>query len=184
MGKQTFFLTEDESTKLVRRLKKRHNRSPLDIAKTLDGDGARKCGFLSAFAECGNISLAARTVAVSNKQVKRWRKNDQAFKRLYAEAEEYSIAMLEQEARRRAFNGVKKRVLYKGEPVMVSEDPNDPDSELVPLFEVSYSDDLMKLLLKAHKPEKYRENVDVTSKGETISYKQEKRLKGVSVDDL
>lgn len=53
---------------------------------------------------------------------------------------------LEQEAIRRAVDGTNKPVFFQGEIVG---------------FEKEYSDTLLVLLLKAHKPDKYRERSDV-----------------------
>ena len=71
------------------------------------------------------------------------------FRRLWEEALEQAMDLLEGEARRRA-TGVKRDVWYAGEKV---------GSESV------YSDTLLIFLLKAHRPAKFRDNVKVEHPG-------------------
>lgn len=179
---RALFLNEKATRRLLKKVRQRHNHDPLAIADQLDGDKARKCAFLSAYSECGNIALSCRACGLAGGAVvKHWLKNDRGFKKLYKQAEEYAIANLEHEAHRRAVHGTTKLVTYKGQPVYVPEDLFDPQSKLVPLLEKQYSDDLLKLLLRARLPHKYGSQLDLTSKGDAISYKT---LKGVSADEL
>lgn len=60
------------------------------------------------------------------------------------------VSALEDEAHRRAFDGVDEPVFYKGEDCGAVK---------------KYSDTLAIFLLKAHAPEKYRERQDLTVKG-------------------
>lgn len=70
------------------------------------------------------------------------RNTDEAFKQAWQEAAEIGTEMLEQEAARRAYHGVLEPVFYKGEECGQVR---------------KYSDTLMIFLLKARKPEKYRD---------------------------
>ena len=103
---------------------------------------ARKRAFLDSFRLSGNVSAAARAVKVERHRPYVWAADDAAFKAAWAEAEQESIDRLEKEARRRAEDGCLEPV-YQG-------------GKLVGHKQV-YSDALMMLLLKAHRPEKYRE---------------------------
>jgi len=181
----SFFLTRRQSRKQLRLLRQRHKQNQLLIAKKLNGNRALKCAFLSAFSECGNIALSCRACGITKfGKIKAWRKYDKAFNKFYVQAEEFAIANLENEARRRAIHGTARVVTYKGQPVYIPEDLFDPDSKLVPLIEKQYSDELLKLLLRGHMPAKYGSQVDISVGGSNLAYKQIKQIKGVSVDDL
>lgn len=73
------------------------------------------------------------------------------YKTAFAESEIIAARTLEDEAVRRAHQGVRKAVRYKGKVVG---------------YEHEYSDTLMSLLLKGSQPKKYRDNssVEVTGK--------------------
>ncbi len=71
-----------------------------------------------------------------------WRKEDQEFANEWDAAEALGTDLLEDEARRRAAQGVDEPVFWKGE---------------VKGFVRKYSDVLLIFMLKARRPEKYRE---------------------------
>jgi hypothetical protein len=115
----------------------------LILAGTLDEK--RKHIFLRVLAETANLKLAANAAGYKNTAaINKARKNDAAFDAAVIEAAEAAADMLEAEAVRRATQGVKKNVFFKGEKI---------DEE------INYSDSLLALLLKAAKPEKYSERV-------------------------
>lgn len=111
----------------------------LKLAGTLDEK--RKHIFLRVLAETANLKLAAMAAGYKNTAaINRAKKDDPAFAGAIMEAAEAAADMLEAEAVRRATEGVKKNVYFKGEII---------DQE------VTYSDSLLALLLKAAKPDKY-----------------------------
>ena len=69
----------------------------------------------------------------------------------FAEAREQATQTLEDEAVRRAVEGVRRPVLYRGKQVHVLGEP---------LFEIGYSDELLIRLLEAFNPEKYCRRVE------------------------
>lgn len=103
--------------------------------------------FLAVLIETGNVSEAARAVNVSRNAVYLLKERDVGFAKLWDEAVETSIDALELEARRRALHGYEKPVWYKGEQVGTMTE---------------YSDRLIELLLKAHRPNKFRERVELS----------------------
>ena len=114
-------------------------------------------GFLVALAEYGNVSKAAKKAKVSRPVIYEERSTNPEFAGAWARALKIGTDALEDEARRRAFEGVKrtKGIYYLGEEI---------GHETI----VEYSDTLMIFLLKAHKPELYREtsrnyNLDLSS---------------------
>lgn len=101
--------------------------------------------FLAVMTETGNVSEACRVVNVSRNAVYRLKGRDITFSDLWNEAVDTSVDALEIEARRRAIRGYKKPVWYKGKQVGTITE---------------YSDRLLELLLKAHRPDKFRERVE------------------------
>lgn len=108
--------------------------------------------FLSALAESANVTLACRAAEIGRTAVYVLQKKDTAFALAWADAIEEAADLLEAEARRRAESGVLEPVFYQGMKVGSIR---------------RYSDPLMVLLLKAARPEKYRERLDqqITGKG-------------------
>lgn len=103
----------------------------------------KKRAFLAAYAECGNVTRAAEIAGVSRRSHVDWMK-DESYAEAFRAAEEHAADRLEQEARRRAIEGVDEPIFYKGERCGVVR---------------KYSDTLLIFLLKGARPEKYRENV-------------------------
>ncbi len=103
--------------------------------------------FLEVLARTCNVTHAARTAGISRSRVYDIRKEDAEFAAAWDNAIEEGADALELEARRRALEGVKEPVFYKGE---------------VCGHVLRYSDTLLMFLLKAHRPEKYRERYQAT----------------------
>ena len=105
----------------------------------------KKAAFLAALAEVGNITQAAEIAGIDRKTHYIWMKNDPDYSAAYEAAMEQAADRLEQEARRRAVEGVAKPVFYQGRQVGVVQE---------------YSDTLLIFLLKGARPEKYAERYD------------------------
>ena len=93
---------------------------------------AKKRAFLRAFRESGSITHAALAAKVSRRQHYNWLKDEQYVK-FFDDAKEEAADLLEEEARRRAVDGIQQPVYYKGEQI---------GTRLV------YSDTLLIFLLK------------------------------------
>jgi hypothetical protein len=102
--------------------------------------------FLAALAQGHTVTAAARTAAVPRSTAYAWRESDPEFAKQWEDAYNAGTEAFEQEARRRAIEGIERGVYYQGERV-------DTQRE--------YSDTLMMFMLKARAPEKYRERLDV-----------------------
>ena len=75
-----------------------------------------------------------------------------AFAKAWEEAMDVSCDLLEEEARRRAYEGLERKKFNRsGKPI------KDPATRRQ-YVEREYSDTLLIFLLKAHRPDKYREN--------------------------
>lgn len=107
--------------------------------------------FCAALAETGVVAKACHAVDVSRVTAYKWRDEIPEFAEAWDKALRIGITALEDEAHRRAFDGVQEPVFHQGLEVGAVR---------------KYSDTLAIFLLKAHAPEKYRErsNLEVTGK--------------------
>lgn len=101
-----------------------------------------KRAFLESFRLCGNVTVASKVVGVERHTVYTWQEHDPAFVIAYQQAEIEATEVLEEEARRRAVDGVERPIYHAGKVVGHTRE---------------YSDVLLIFLLKARKPGTYRE---------------------------
>ena len=113
--------------------------------------------FLEVFANTCNRAEAARAANVSESSVDKYRRSHAAFGLAYVEAEKIAVEKLEGIVLRRAAHG-DRRLKFNPKTGAPYVDPATGK----PYEEVEYSDTLQIALLKAHKPERYREKLDVT----------------------
>jgi hypothetical protein len=102
--------------------------------------------FCAALAESCNVGKACAAIDVARVTAYKWRAEVDGFRGAWDEALEIGVSALEDEAHRRAFEGVDKPLMHQG---------------LVATVVREYSDTLAIFLLKAHAPEKYRERSEV-----------------------
>lgn len=108
-----------------------------------------------------SVSGSAEAAGIARKTIYLWRSADPAFVADEQAAYEAGIDALEDEARRRAYEGVDKPVYQKGERVGLIRE---------------YSDTLLIFLLKGGRPDKFRERQDVNHSG-TVGM-------SITIDDL
>ena len=101
---------------------------------------------LVALAETGNVTEAALAAKIDRCTHYKWLNADPAYVESAAEAMEQAADHLETEARRRAVDGVSEPLMYQGIKVG---------------HVLKYSDTLLIFLLKAVRPEKYRDHYHV-----------------------
>lgn len=107
----------------------------------------KRSEFLAALETSGgNVTDAAKTAGFSRRAAYEWREDDAEFAAEWDEAVEAGTDQLEQEARRRAYEGVDEPVFYQGAECGTVR---------------KYSDTLLIFLLKGRRPEKYRERVQI-----------------------
>jgi hypothetical protein len=116
------------------------------MAVTKDTAKKRREKFLLALAECANVTKACVTSGLLRRTAYRQREADEAFAGAWDKALDEGAGILEDEAVRRAYEGTLKPVFYKGEECGAIRE---------------YSDTLLIFLLKAHKPEKYKDRQHV-----------------------
>ena len=106
--------------------------------------------FVERLAATGNVTEAARSVGRSRSGAYRVKDNDEAFSEAWDEAVGIATDALEAEARRRAVEGVQEPVFYQG---------------AVCGHVVRYSDRMLELLLRGHRPEVFRDRQSVEHSG-------------------
>ena len=116
-------------------------------ARAYKFDDERRAIFLHVLEQHGQTAKAARAAGVSATTAYDHRNRDKDFNEAWAEALEHFRDRLEVEAYRRAVDGVDEPVYQQGMEVGVVR---------------RFSDSLLTLLLKGHRPERYRERVDQT----------------------
>lgn len=113
-----------------------------------------KATFLDELGRSGNVLLATRKAGVSRTQVYRSRREDATFADQWDDAIDEAVDLLEAVARGRAVNGTDKPVYHRGVAVGTVRD---------------YSDILLMFLLKAHRPERFRDSYDLAKAVDAIT---------------
>lgn len=102
----------------------------------------RQARFLMAFMRLGRVTKAAEEAKISRETHYDWMRSDPTYAAEFRKAEEVVTGQMEDEAYRRAVEGTLKPVTIAGVRVDVNE----------------FSDTLLIFLLKARRPDKYREH--------------------------
>jgi hypothetical protein len=110
--------------------------------------------FLIALAGSGNVLVACKHARVSRVSAYRHRAKYPNFRKKWDTAIEESVDLLEIEAQRRAVKGTDKAIWYQGKHVGTVKE---------------YSDTLLIFLMKANRPEKYRDNFDLSKLTEQLA---------------
>ena len=106
--------------------------------------------FLGALALGASVTSAAKAAGVDRRTVYKWREKDESFKQEWIDHVDMGADVLEDEATRRAVDGVKRPVYQGGRRVG---------------FVREHSDQLLMFLLKGRRPEKYRERQSLEHSG-------------------
>ena len=107
--------------------------------------------FLEVLARSSSVTEAARAVGLTRQEACRHYDQDEAFAAAWRSALDEATDRLEQEARRRALEGSEEPVFYHGKECARVR---------------RYSDSLLLALLKAERPEKYKDRVASELSGE------------------
>ncbi|TKD50208.1 terminase [Sphingomonas baiyangensis] len=109
--------------------------------RTVRTDRARET-FLKTLRETCNVSEAARAAGIGRRTAYEWREADETFAANWQDAEDEAADKLEREAWRRAVEGTDKPVTFQGAITATYKE---------------YSDRMLEILLKAHRPDKFVE---------------------------
>jgi hypothetical protein len=139
---------------------------------------SRQSAFLAAYGITGRLAHAAAACKIERDMHYRWLANDPEYPALFEAAKARAVQSWEDEAVRRAVEGVFEPNKFKGEfvyPVVGYEvdavtglpDRDRPIFGKKPLGVMKHSDGLLEFLLRGGKPETYRDrgSVEVTGAG-------------------
>jgi len=146
-GTELAVLADSQSqthTRYAKATVRRRTRAAVRKAIT---DEVQQERYLAALPKLMVVSAALKAAGVGMGVLARWREQDGAFLVRETEARSAIADTLEAEAIRRAFKGVRKPVYQGG---------------LLAGYVTEYSDQLLVLLLKAVRPERFRERSEVT----------------------
>lgn len=123
-----------------------------------DIEDGRKRAFLTALEETGNVRRACHVARVGRSSHYRWLADDPAYREAVKIAKEVAADRLEDEAMRRAVEGVEKPVgWYQGRPGGYVRE---------------YSDKLLIFLLKGMRPAKYADRREFNGAGPKLDLSQ------------
>ncbi len=159
-------LIESYEQKKMAHREKRANKRRKAKEGEHDITRSRKVTFLEVYSRSGNKREAAKQAGVSLRQHYNWLDRDPEYAEALQIAKEEATEVLEREAFRRGVEGWEEPVFYRGEQVGKI---------------TKYSDQLLVVLLKGNKPEKYKDRVEHT--GESKSY-MNIDLKNLSEEEL
>jgi hypothetical protein len=140
---------------------------------------SKKAAFLSAFAATASVTKAAKAAKVERQLHYRWLQEDEAYRGDFEEAKELAAQLLEDEAVRRAHEGVLEPLVYQGQFSYKQRPKKDGSGNIMrdasnrivmenygtPLGVLKYSDALMMFILRGLRPEKYRDRTGLEVSG-------------------
>ena len=110
-------------------------------------------GFLDSLRAGNTISFACDAFNLARRAMYQLREDDEAFRAEWDEAYEEGAEILEQEARRRAVDGIDKPIVYRG---------------VITGKVKEYSDTLLIFLIKGRKPDVYGDKIQQQQSGELL----------------
>lgn len=129
---------------------------------------AKKKLMLAAFAKTGTVLQACNKAGVGRRTHYEWLDEDPAYAAQFEDAGQAFADLLEDEMLRRAVEGNKRPIVYKGKVIGAIRE---------------FSDVLLAMALKAARPEKYRDKFDINlSKLGDDELKAIAREKGIYID--
>ena len=109
----------------------------------MKGEGKKKA-FLAAYTATASVTKAADAAKIHRRLHYKWLEADSDYVAAFQKAQSEAAQLLEDEAVRRAHEGVVEPIFYKGRPTGATR---------------VYSDPLLMFLLRGLRPETYRERV-------------------------
>lgn len=134
--------------------------------------------FCATYAETGNIRRSSEAAGVDYRQYYQWVKRHPDFVEMFSDAQQAAADMLEDEAVRRAREGVRRPVMYRGKQIELY---NPVSRKKEPLWEIEYSDVLIMFLLRGFRPQKYAPKAN---QDPSAGMPQIKELDGASMKDI
>ena len=120
--------------------------------------------FLAAYRETGSVGKACKLAKVARQTHYNRLKKDAKYAAAFLELQDEIVESMEIEAIRRARDGIVEPVVYQGKFTFmkVRDERGRIQRSSEPLGIRKYSDSLLMFLLRAAKPERYRERMQVS----------------------
>jgi hypothetical protein len=128
-------------------------------AKRMDTKERKRHQFLETLALTGNVVRSCRMASLPRQTAYDWRKAIPGFAEAWDDAKEMGTDALEDEAIRRAHQGLARKKFYKGVPII---DPETGEQYV----EREYSDNLLMFMLKARRPDKFKDRSEPQMSGQ------------------
>ena len=117
---------------------------------------AKKRAFIAAYQRTVSVHAAGRAAGIRPEIHYQWLKSDPTYRAAWETVQDQAAQSLEDEAVRRAMEGVKSMRLHKGLPVKHGRKI---------LYDLEFSDQLLLALLKRFRPALYRERTETQVTG-------------------
>lgn len=122
-----------------------------------------KPAFLAAYSEGMTMRAAAAVAGIARQSVNYQIDKDAKFAEDFRIAAKNSADRLEEEARRRAYTGLRRKKFHQGVPIIDGETGKQYE-------EMEYSDTLLIFLMKGRNPEVFGDRIDHTSGGKPVAF--------------
>ena len=125
----------------------------------------KKKAFLAAYRVAVSVRAASAAVKIPPHTHYDWLRDDPVYRRAWEGVQEQAAQSLEDEAVRRAYEGIKRVLYYKGKPIRTGRGRNARIA-----YETQYDSQLLITLLKRFRPELYRDKAttEITGSVEII----------------
>ena len=124
--------------------------------------------FIENLRKTANVRMACIVSGVSRQAPYKVRARDAKFAALWDDAMEDACDLLEQEAWRRAYAGVTRKIFYKDKQIDTVKD---------------YSDGLLSLLLKRHRPAQFRDHYSIVQVAKSPSEIEMERIEQLTPEE-
>jgi hypothetical protein len=149
------------------------DEKPTPAEEAAEATRLKKLAFLAAYSSCASRTKAANAIGIDRTTHYIWLREDAEYKQQFDALAEEVADLLEDEAVRRAVEG-------EEEPLIGRVD-KDLDGIITKVRK--RSDRLLELLLKANRPDKFRERREITGKnGGPINYRDVSAMSDEELD--
>jgi len=116
----------------------------------------KKRAFIAAYRTTASVHAAGRAAKIRPELHYQWLKSDAVYRLAWETVQDQAAQTLEDEAVRRAVEGVKRVRTHQGRPIKIGRKT---------LYDTEYDSQLMTLLLKRYRPALYRERTETQVTG-------------------
>jgi hypothetical protein len=149
---------------------------------------AKKEAFIAELSKRGIVLHACNVASVGRATAYQWYDADPDFAAAWDRALEIATDAMEAEAWRRGVEGVEKPLIVGGrlvsERVFNGQPPGKDEADGPVAMIREYSDSLLQVMLKANRPEKYRDRASLEVTGKNGGPVKHEHLESIPTEDL